>query len=262
MACIAPNSYHRAIDFNITQDFLGDEGQRAGFLLLVGFLCSWLFIRTSARMIRAQVSWWPGNVETGGGLHIHHLVWGICLMIVTGFLGFALQPYSPYEEILAVLFGIGMGLTLDEFALWLHLEDVYWTDEGRSSVDAVVVALIFGLMVMVGLSPAADVEDNEGSTALIVLAVGTHVAYCVITMLKGKLLTGFIGLGIPLVGFVSMLRLAKPGSPWARRFYKEGSHRLERAQKRYARVDARHRRLMDAVAGAPSEPDPDAPAPK
>jgi lysyl-tRNA synthetase, class II len=226
----------------------------------VGFLGSWLFIRTSARMIRAQVSWWPGNVETGSGLHIHHLVWGICLMIGTGFLGFALQPYSPYEEILAVLFGIGMGLTLDEFALWLHLEDVYWTDEGRSSVDAVVVALIFGLMVMVGLSPAADVEDNEGSTALIVLAVATHVAPCVLTMLKGKLLTGFIGLGIPFVGLVGMLRLAKPHSPWARRFYKEGSRRLKRSRERYARVERRRRRLMDAVAGAPSDPDPETPS--
>jgi hypothetical protein len=258
MAFIQSNSYHRAIegfDFNITRDFLGEEGQRAGFLLLVGFLMSWLFIRTSARMIRAQVSWWPGNVETGSGLHIHHLVWGICLTIATGFLGFALQPYSPWEEILAVLFGIGMGLTLDEFALWLHLEDVYWTDEGRSSVDAVVVALILGLMVVVGLSPAADVEDNEGSLALIALTVGFHVAYCVACMLKGKILLGFVGLGIPFVALVGMLRLAKPGSPWARRFYKQGGKRLERAQARYARVKGRRRRLMDAIAGAPSEPD-------
>src|SRR3954447_2012728 len=143
MACIHPNSYHRAVpvfladvnfDIQFPTDFLGDDGQRAGFLLLTGFLASWLFIRTSARMIRAQVSWWPGNVETSGGLHIHHLVWGILLLMIAGFLGFALQPPNAWMDVLAVLFGIGMGLTLDEFALWLHLEDVYWSDEGRQSV--------------------------------------------------------------------------------------------------------------------------------
>jgi hypothetical protein len=71
MACIPRNSYHRPvplfladvnIDIQFPTHFLGDDGQRAGFLLLAGFLASWLFIRTSARMIRAQVSWWPGNV--------------------------------------------------------------------------------------------------------------------------------------------------------------------------------------------------------
>ena len=67
-----------------------------------------------------------------GGLHIHHLVFGIVLMMLAGFLGFALQPGSPWIEIFAGLFGIGMGLTLDEFALWLYLDDVYWSDEGRS----------------------------------------------------------------------------------------------------------------------------------
>ena len=67
-----------------------------------------------------------------GGLHIHHLVFGIVLMMVAGFLGFAIQPDSPWLEILAGLFGIGVGLTLDEFALWLYLEDVYWSEEGAA----------------------------------------------------------------------------------------------------------------------------------
>src|SRR3954452_7737512 len=126
---------------NITLDIYGShhavtDRHQAGFLLLLGLLGSWLFIRTSARMIRAQVSWWPGNVETSGGLHIHHLVWGIFLMMISGFLGFALNPDDPWSDILAILFGVGMGLTLDEFALWLRLEDVYWADQGRESVDA------------------------------------------------------------------------------------------------------------------------------
>ena len=57
-------------------------------------LLSFGFIRFSTRMIRAEVSWWPGNV-TPGGLHIHHLVFGIVLMMLAGFLAFALQPAAP-----------------------------------------------------------------------------------------------------------------------------------------------------------------------
>src|SRR5215468_7223514 len=115
----------------IAQRFLSEPGQRAGFVLLAAFLLSFLFIRTSARLIRnPKITWWPGNVSTKGGLHIHHLVWGILLLLVAGFIEFALGPSSPWLEILAALFGVGAGLTLDEFALWVHLDDVYWTEQG------------------------------------------------------------------------------------------------------------------------------------
>ena len=90
-------------------------------------------------MIRAQVSWWPGNVSVGG-THIHHLVWGILLLLIFGWLGIAVAPDSPWREICAVMFGIGTGLTLDEFALWLNLKDVYWEKQGRRSIDAVIIA--------------------------------------------------------------------------------------------------------------------------
>ena len=196
-------------------------------------------------------------METGGGLHIHHLVWGIVLLMVSGFLGFALQPESPWMDVLAVLFGVGMGLTLDEFALWLHLQDVYWSDEGRQSVDAVVIALAFGGLVVLGLSPL-DVADRGESTAVIAGLMAVHVAYCVVCILKGKIWLGLIGLFVPLLGLAGMVRVAKPRSPWARRFYAPGSRRLERARARYARLERRRHRLMDAVAGAPSEPDPKA----
>ena len=127
-----------------------EPGRASAFLILLSFLVTWLFIRTSARLIRMQVSWWPGNVETSSGLHIHHLVWGIVLMMVSGFIAFATELSSPWWEITSIAFGIGAGLTLDEYALWLHLEDVYWTEEGRSSIDAVVVAVLFaGLIVLV-----------------------------------------------------------------------------------------------------------------
>jgi lysyl-tRNA synthetase, class II len=265
MACILPNSYHRPvplllaevnIDIQFPTHFLGDDGQRAGFLLLTGFLASWLFIRTSARMIRAQVSWWPGNVETSGGLHIHHLVWGILLLMVSGFLGFALQPPNLWMDVLAVLFGIGMGLTLDEFALWLHLEDVYWSDEGRQSVDAVVVAFVFGGLVVLGAAPW-EVDGASGSVAAIAFAVAFHIGYCSICALKGKVWMTVFGLLIPFIGLTGAIRLAKPGSPWARRFYKDDGRRLEKAKARWSRLEARRHRALNALAGEPSKPDPE-----
>jgi hypothetical protein len=74
-------------------------------------------------MRNPKVPWWPGSVKTGRGLHVHHLVFGIVLLLCTGF-ALALQPPSPWLEILAAGFGIGAGLTLDEYAAWLRLEDV------------------------------------------------------------------------------------------------------------------------------------------
>jgi len=121
------------LNFEISQHFLDDRGQRAGFILLGAFLGAFLFIRTSARLIRSpKVSWWPGSVKTKSGLHLHHLVWGIVLLLASGFLDFVLKPGSPWDEVMAGAFGVGAGLTLDEFALWVHLEDVYWTQRAAS----------------------------------------------------------------------------------------------------------------------------------
>src|SRR5437763_10622282 len=106
--------------FDLPARFLDVPGQRAGFVLLAAFLVSFLFIRTSARLMRSpKVPWWPGSVTTESGLHLHHLVWGIVLLLLSGFLGFVTKPSSPRTEILAGLFGVGAGLTLDEFALWI-----------------------------------------------------------------------------------------------------------------------------------------------
>lgn len=132
-------------------------GKEIHFLILVAFLCSFGFIRTSAHLIRAQVSWWPGNVETKGGTHIHHLVWGILLLLSMGYLGLALDPPSPWHELVAIAFGIGIGLTLDEFALWLNLEDVYWEERGRQSIDAVVITASFLGVTLLGLQFWIDV---------------------------------------------------------------------------------------------------------
>ncbi len=235
---------------------LDTAGQRAGLVLLGAMLLSFGFIRFSTRMIRAEVSWWPGNV-TPGGLHIHHLVFGIVAMMVAGFLGFALQPDDPWLEILAALFGIGMGLTLDEFALWLHLEDVYWAEEGRSSVDAVILAAIIGGGFVVGFVPLD--AGNGGSTFAIVTSVAISLALCILVALKGKFTTAVVGMFIPPVAWVAAIRLARPGSWWAKRRYQAGSGKHVKAEARKVRHDRRVRRLQDLIGGAPSLPSPRAP---
>jgi hypothetical protein len=241
------------VNFEIQTSAAFDSAdQRAGLILLASMLLSFGFIRFSTRMIRADVSWWPGNVEPGG-LHIHHLVFGIVMMMASGFVAFAVQPDSPWFEIAAGVFGIGLGLTLDEFALWLHLEDVYWSEEGRSSVDAVVFAAIIGGAYIVGFTPL----DASGSSILaIVSSVVINLAFCTIVALKGKLSAAVIGMFIPPVAWVAAIRLARPGSWWARHRYARGSGKLVKAEGRKARHDRRVRRFQDLIGGAPSLPSP------
>ncbi len=240
------------LSFDLPNHFLDVSGQRAGFVLLAAFLISFLFIRTSARLMRSpRVTWWPGSVTTESGLHLHHLVWGIILLLLSGFLGFATNPTSPWNEVLAALFGVGAGLTLDEFALWIHLEDVYWTEEGRSSFDAVVVAAVTGGLVVLGFAPF-DLTNNGSSITTLVLAVALVVVLAAIVIFKGKPLLGLVGIFIPIILPFGVLRLASPRSPWARRFYGEGSDKLGRSEKRWRRIERRRDRIMDAVAGAPT----------
>jgi len=162
-------------------DWIVDTGKQPELFLLLAFLLSFGFIRTSAHMIRAQVRWWPGNVQVGG-THVHHLVWGILTMLVVGYAAIAFAPGSPLREVLAILFGVGAGLTMDEFALWLHLRDVYWSEQGRSSIDAVIVAAGCGALVLLGVRIWIDVAEDvaagvealiaAGGSVLVALAVG------------------------------------------------------------------------------------------
>ncbi len=235
-----------------------EPGRAAAFLVLFAFLVTFLFIRTSARMIRAQVSWWPGDVTTDSGLHLHHLVWGISLMLLSGFLAFAMAPDSPWFQICAAAFGIGAGLTLDEFALWIHLQDVYWTDEGRSSLDAVVFVAAFMLLVVVGTRPfGLDEPESAIATAIIVFQA---LLFASISFLKGRIFLGVVAIFIPFFGIWATCRIGKPNSPWARRFYKgHREHKLEQARERFRPDSPGHRTwtaVLNAIGGRPSEPDP------
>jgi hypothetical protein len=240
------------LNFEISQHFLDDRGQRSGFVLLGAFLLAFLFIRTSARLIRSpKITWWPGSVKTKSGLHLHHLVWGICLMMSSGFLNFALAPSSPWSEVLAAAFGIGAGLTLDEFALWVHLEDVYWTQQGRISLDAVVVATLLGGMIVLGLAPF-DLNEQGGSIASLVVAVLIDVLLAALAILKGKPLLGLLGVFVPFFSLVGAIRLASPGSPWARKRYRPDSRKMKESRARWERVRKRRQWLGDAIGGTPS----------
>ncbi|MGZ5420336.1 MAG: hypothetical protein ACXWES_07455 [Solirubrobacterales bacterium] len=239
------------LQLNLNAGSLDLEGQRAGLALLAGFLLSFGFIRMSTRLMRSpKVPWWPGSIKIGGGLHVHHLVFGIVLIMLTGFLGFALQPDSPWTEILAGLFGIGVGLTIDEFALWLHLEDVYWTEQGRSSVDAMIVATIIGGGFVLGLAPFGT-DDGQSVTTVVVIVL-FHLAVITVAALKGKIVSVLAGMFVPPIAYVAAIRLARPGSRWARKRYPPGSEKLAEATEREERHRRRYRRIQDLIGGRPS----------
>ena len=198
-------------------------GKEIDFLILLAFTITFAFIRTSAHLIRAQVKWWPGNVQTKSGTHVHHLVWGILLLLTMGYLGLAVDLGSPWLELTAIAFGIGMGLTLDEFALWLHLEDVYWSTKGRQSIDAVVItASLLGLSLL-GLQFWIDAYE----AFLLLLGVGgteftgtESLAYllpwqmlgivlAIICLRSGRRFAGIVGLFVPLVAIVGVVGVAR-----------------------------------------------------
>jgi hypothetical protein len=199
------------------QHHIEAPGKETHFLILAAFVCSFGFIRTSAHMIRAQVSWWPGNVQTKGGTHIHHLVWGILLLLVMGYVGIATAIPSPWFELVAIAFGIGMGLTMDEFALWLNLEDVYWSEKGRESVDAAVVTVVLLVIALLGLQFWIDVYDaalvlcglDRGNAWIAIPVQIVGVALAVVCFRKGRKLTGVVGLFVPLVALVGAVIPAK-----------------------------------------------------
>jgi hypothetical protein len=207
-----------------------DTDRQPEFLFFVAFLVTFGFIRTSAHLIRAQVSWWPGNVEVGG-THIHHLVWGILLLLIAGYLGVVIAPPSPWHEIVTILFGVGTGLTLDEFALWLNLKDVYWSQQGRRSIDAVIVAGTVTGMVLVGFTAWVDVATEvEDVVFAVVGAFGLiTILLAVVNLAKEKFGMAVVGLFIPPVGLVGALRLGRPRSLWAR-LYRESKRERARAR--------------------------------
>ena len=239
-------------------DQLVDHGRQYLFLLFVGFIASFAFIRLSARLMRSpRVPWWPGSVVSEGGLHLHHLVWGIAAMMGAGVVSFALIDTGWWYDVCAVVFGIGMGLTIDEFALWIHLDDVYWSREGRSSIDAsVIAAALMGLILLGGFS--LDVSAPEPFDVLgTAVAVTAILALSITCFLKQRVFHGAIGFLVVPVAIYGAVRIGKPRSPWARRFYgKRRPRRQAKAERRFRparRTELLKERVRDAIGGVTGE---------
>ncbi|MFW0873517.1 hypothetical protein [Rhodococcoides corynebacterioides] len=225
-------------------DHMSDEGRIPLLFFLVGFLAGFAFIRFSVRMIRARVRWWPGNV-TPGGHHVHHVVFGTVCMLVSGvaLVAVYVDGTQTTGAVLATFFGIGAALVLDEFALIFYLEDVYWAEQGRTSVDAVFVAVAVTVMLLFGLRPleffdVAGFRDDPDPVvrALIVALAALNLLLAAIVLAKGKIWTGLVGLFFLPLLLVGALRLGRPGSPWARWRYTRRPKRMARAVRRERNV--------------------------
>ena len=125
-----------------------NERRERLFLASVAFLITFAIVRAITLTIRLEIG--PLRNVTAGGLHVHHLVWGILLLLVVSYVWLLEVGVgsSWIASLTAIAFGVGAALTLDEFALWLNLSDVYWERQGRESIDAV---LIFGGLLSAGV---------------------------------------------------------------------------------------------------------------
>ena len=227
-------------------------GRAAAAWMLGSFVVVFLLTRLVVRMIRAGRG--PFRNQSVGGVHLHHLVWGIFGMLVAGVGEFTYRPEPPWQYVLAALFGAGAALALDEFALWLHLSDVYWEREGRLSVDAVFVVGALMALLVLGANPL-DPDTEDG--VVVVVATGVvNGLVAIVALIKGRFLLGLLGLLVPVVALFGAVRLARPTSPWARRRYPEGSSKDLRARRRFPEQDRRRwDAIVDAVAGRPNAPD-------
>jgi hypothetical protein len=217
-----------------------ETGRLPLFGFFTAFIVTFVLTRVIVRLIRANVSGWFGNVRAGD-THVHHVVFGVVLMLVGGIASLATpDAYVALDCVAAVVFGAGSALVLDEFALLLHLSDVYWTEKGRASVDAVFVAIAVTGLLLLGIRPfgfADAVPDPAGSALAQAYFASTvaNLVLAVITLLKGKIWTGLIGLFLPVLLVVGAIRVARPGSPWSRWLYGPDSRKYQRAVRREVR---------------------------
>lgn len=238
-----PDGVH--VDFRL--EFVA-PGRQPLMWCLIAFILTFFITRSITRYIRATAGrtgprkWWqPRNISGKGGTHIHHAVFGVILVLLSGVAMISMAVDGGVREftVAAVFFGIGAALVLDEFALILHLEDVYWSEDGRTSVDAVFVAVaVAGLLVM-GFNPLSlfdvgiwrDADSVAARATVIALAV-LNLALAVVVLFKGKLWTGLLGMFFTPLLFIGAIRLARPHAPWARWHYQDKPRKMRRSMER------------------------------
>ena len=213
------------------EDEIYGPGKEPLLLLLLSFVLAFALTRLYTRLARRH-SWGSGRV---GGVHLHHMVPGIVLVLVSGVIGFSTYRNPAVVDLAAIAFGAGAALVLDEFALVFHLDDVYWQDEGRTSVVATVLgAALLSLMLVVTAPFGIHNEPFGDRNRLIVFTLlGLNAAWALVSFLKGKPFVGTAAIFVPFVGLVGAVRLAHPRSPWAHLFYDEAKER--RAVDRFER---------------------------
>jgi hypothetical protein len=237
-----------------------EPGKLPLLICFLAFVVTFLVTRFITRSIRAGRG--PLHDVESGGMHIHHAVPGLVLLLVGAVTAIGAPPVAPWREVAALAIGAGSSLVLDEFALILHLQDVYWSDEGRASVQAVALVVACQAFALVGLAPFGvdDVGDAELGLRLgAVVATGLVIVSVAVCAIKGKYRLALVAVFIPVVALVGAVRLARPGSLWDRRRYRFRPQQRERAHVRMARSDARWdprlREVGDLVAGRPSSSD-------
>jgi hypothetical protein len=142
---------HRTRLGSLVRERIADRPRRRLFLASVSFFLTFAIVRGMVFCIRHQIP--PFHYIFVGGRHIHHLVPGILLLLAVGYgwlceFGNGSDTSSIFaSRLMSILYGVGAALTLDEFALWLNLQDVYFVRAGRSSIDAV---FLFGSLLAIG----------------------------------------------------------------------------------------------------------------
>lgn len=259
---------------NVQLDFI--TGDRLPLLCcLIAFILTFFVTRLIVRYIRshpgtdAPRKWWqPRNMSVGGGVHLHHVVIGVVLVMVSGVSMVTLAVSGGVAEftVAAIFFGIGAALVLDEFALILHLQDVYWAEDGRTSVDAVFVAIAVAGLLILGFNPLSffDIsiwrsDDTLAARAVVVAVAVLTLSLAVVVLLKGKVWTGLVGMFITPLLIIGAIRLSRPHAPWARWRYTARPRKMHKALERERRL---RRPVVQAklwvqhvVAGEPHFPD-------
>lgn len=240
---------------------------------LVAFILTFFVTRTIVRYIRATADsdaprkWWQPRNIGHGGVHIHHVVFGVILVMVSGvtMVTLAVSGGVPEFTVAATFFGIGAALVLDEFALILHLQDVYWAEDGRTSVDAVFAAIAVAGLLVLGFNPLSffDVglwQNDHSLVARTTVLLGAVITLllAVVVLLKGKVWTGLVGMFITPLLIIAAIRLSRPHAPWARWRYTTRPKKMHRAlvRERNLRRPVVQAKLwlQHAVAGEPHFP--------
>ncbi len=229
-------------------------------LCFLAFVLTFVSTRTITRLIRDGRGPFRNRI-TASGTHVHHAVPGLVLLIVGALTAIGGPGSLGWLSFAGVAVGIGMSLVLDEFALILHLQDVYWSGEGQLSVEAVTLTAACLGLALVGFSPfgvqgASTIERSLRLSATVLLLIDG--VFTVICALKGKYRCALFGLFVPPVAWAGAVRLARPASIWARHWYH--GERLERATRRAADFDRRWAPVqndwVNFIGGRPSPPSP------